>query len=267
MRMRLTLLVLCLPLLLAADTPPTVGFAGRLRDVVLPGSELEPKQLRDRKTPVVLRVLKAEPVLDGFRYDIEYIGLEPGAFDLREHLQRKDGSSTANLPEVRVTIASVLPPGHVLPNELEARTTPRPGGYRLALILGGIVWCLGLLAILFVGRHRRKAAREAARPKTLADHLRPLVEDAVAGRAVPTRLADLERALVGYWTRKLGLLQQRPIDAMAQLRRHDQAGPLLVQLEAWLHRPAARAEPVNVASLLEPYRHLPPDALEAQTRA
>src|SRR5262249_46015932 len=150
------LIVVCLPLLLAADTPPTVGFAGRLRDVVLPGSELEPKPLVDRKTPVVLRVLRAEPVLDGFRYDLEYIGLEPGSFDLRDYLRRKDGSPTNTLPEVRVTVASVLPPGQVLLNPLEGRATPRPGGYRLALAIGGVAWALGLLAILFVGRRRRK---------------------------------------------------------------------------------------------------------------
>lgn len=251
---------------LSAEEPPTVGYAAKLRDVVLPGSELEPKPIVDRATPIVLRILRAEPVQDGFRYDLEYIGLEPGTFDLRDYLRRRDGSPATGLPEVRVRVASILPPGKLRPNDLDSRATPRPGGYRLALILGGALWALGLLVILFVGRRRRKASQEAARPKTLADHLRPLVEDAVAGRARPTRLADLERALLGYWSGKLGLRGKRPIDAMDELRRHAQAGPLLVQLEAWLHRPAS-AEKVNVASLLEPYRHLPPDALEAESRA
>ncbi|MFO0842534.1 MAG: hypothetical protein U0797_09085 [Gemmataceae bacterium] len=118
------------------------------------------------------------------------------------------------------------------------------------------------MAILFLGRRRRVREREAARPRSLADHLRPLVEDAVTGRASPGRLAGLERALITYWGRKLELSQERPVDALAELRRHPEAGPLLVRLESWLHRPG-RPDTIDVGALLEPYRHLPPDALEA----
>lgn len=247
-----------------ASDGPTVGYAVRLRDLELPGTELEVKPMTDRKSPIALRIVRAEPVAKGYRYELEYVGLEPGTFDLRDYLLRKDGSPTKDLPPLRVTVTSVLPAGQILPHDLESLTTPRPGGYRLALLVGAILWSLGLLAILLVGRRRRKAALAAARPQSLADHLRPLVEDAVAGRAQPTRLADLERALISYWSRRLHVRQQRPIEALTTLRQHAQAGPLLVQLESWLHRPTP-AEKIDVAHLLEPYRHLPPDALDAET--
>jgi hypothetical protein len=256
---RPTLLLLLLPALLAAG--PSVGLSGRVESLFLPGGEVEVKRIDDRDAPLVLRIARAEEVHGGFRYDLEYVGLAPGKYDLKDYLRRKDRSSTAELPAIPVTIRSVLPPGQVIPNALDLERTPRPGGYRLLLRLGAVVWVLGLLAILFVGRRRRRLAAEAAPPRTLADHLRPLVEDAVAGKAAPDRLAGLERGLITYWTRKLGLRNERPIDALAELRRHADAGPLLVQLESWLHRPG-RSGTIDVAALLEPYRHLPPDALE-----
>ena len=147
---RPTLLLLCVWTLMGAGEPPSVGYTGRIKELFLPGAELEPKPYLDRKTPIILRILKTEPVKDGFRYDLEYIGLEPGTFDLRDHLQRRDGSRPTDLPEVRVKVASILPPGQVLPNDLQPHATPRPGGYRLALIVGGIAWALVLAAILFV---------------------------------------------------------------------------------------------------------------------
>jgi hypothetical protein len=240
----------------------SVGMPGILRELVLPGSELEAKRITDRKTPIILRIVRVSPHGTAFRYDLEYVGLEPGTFDLKEYLQRKDRSSTADLPPVRVTITSVLPREQVLPNELEPAAPPRLGGYWLLLTIGAIVWILGLLAILFVGRKRRQTAAVAGRPKTLAEHLRPLVEEAVAGRSDPTRLADLERALITYWTKRLGLYEKKPVDALPVLRQHAEAGPLLRQLEVWLHQ-RQRPETIDVAALLAPYRNLPADALEA----
>ena len=61
---------------------------------VLPGSELEVKPIGER-TPIVLRIVRVFPHGTAFRYDLEYYGLEPGSFDLKDYLQRKDRSSTA----------------------------------------------------------------------------------------------------------------------------------------------------------------------------
>src|SRR5262245_49219942 len=77
---------------LPAQTPLTVGMSGRMDQVVLPGSELEVKPLEDRRTPVVLRIANVYPHGTAKRYDFVYYGLEPGSYDLRNFLRRKDGS-------------------------------------------------------------------------------------------------------------------------------------------------------------------------------
>jgi hypothetical protein len=240
----------------------TVGMPARIDGLVLPGSELEVKPLTERQAPVVVRIVSVAPHGTAFRYDLEYYGLEKGTFDLRDYLRRKDRSSTADLRQpLTVKIDSVLPPGQVKPHALQPEETPRPGGYVLLLTIAGALWIIGLFVILFAGRRRAKAAQAAARPVTLADRLRPLVEGAMAGKLDAGRLADLERVLIVYWSRRLGLLDRKPADALAELRGHGEAGPLLAQLESWLHRPRPSAT-IDVAVLLKPYRTVPADDLE-----
>jgi hypothetical protein len=91
------------------------------------------------------------------------------------------------------------------------------------------------------------------------------VTDAVAGRLAPAQLAELERALVSYWRRRLSLEDLTPVEALSQLRAHPEASPLVTQLETWLHRPAGERN-VDVASLLEPYRNIAPDVLAVSER-
>lgn len=255
--------------LLAADPPPetAVGLSGRMTGLVLPGPELDVKPNTDRRTPLIVRILQVWPHGTAFRYDIEYYGLEPGTFDVKDYLQRKDGSVAADLPAIPVTIHSVLPPGQIKPNPVGAVETPNVGGYRTFLIAAGVVWVVGLGVILFAGRRKPKAADETLdRPRTLAEYLRPLVEGAMAGRLGPAQLAALERTLLVYWERRLHLEHKKPAEAIADLRRHPEAGPLFQELELWLHSPA-KDRKVDVAALLEPYRNVPAESLTEEAGA
>ncbi|CAN5917066.1 hypothetical protein BH23PLA1_BH23PLA1_36970 [soil metagenome] len=252
--------------LLADDAEgPSVGVPARINQLVLPGTELEAMPLEDRALPIVLRIAEVFPHGDAFRYDLIYYGLEPGAFDLRDYLLRKDGSSTADLPPIPVTVHSILPPGQIEPNRLEPEGSPFLGGYRAFLIALGVVWTLGVLVFLWKGQQKQIQARaiEAAKPMTLADRLRPLVEQALAGALDKGKQAELERLLIGYWRRRLGLEATEPAEMIAILRRHEEAGPLLLSLEDWLHRPNPRQD-VDIPRLLDPYRNLPADALQPE---
>jgi hypothetical protein len=249
------------------ERSPTVGVTARIDGLVLPGTELEATPVTDRRQPVVVRVVNVWPHGTASRYDLEYYGLEAGKFDLKKYLRRKGRSSAADLPAIPVEIRSVLPPGQILPHDPEPKASPWLGGYGGALVFAGVVWVLGLLAILLLGRRKKKGAeRIGARRRTLADHLRPLVEGAVAGKLKPAQLAELERTLLVFWERRLKLRDRKPAEAIAELRRHPEAGPLLQQLEAWLHRPGT-AGGVDVAGLLKPYQDVPAEAVESGTRA
>lgn len=239
----------------------TVGRSAVIEQVVIPGSELVVKRQEDR-TPIVLRIVATYPHGDEFRYDLEYYGLEAGTFDLATFLQRKDGSAADDLPEISVTINPLLPPGQVEPNTLQYEELRDLGGYRQLLTAGIVVWVIGLVALIVFSRRKSRLAEETATKQlSLADRLKPLVTDAIAGELPRPQLAELEMMLVAYWRRRLKLEDSQAADLIPQLREHDEAGPLLTQLEAWLHQPD-RGGDVDVTALLAPYRELPEDALE-----
>jgi hypothetical protein len=248
---------------LLAQHQTTVGMSGKLEQIVLPGSELEAKPLTDRTSPVVVRVVRVYPHGTAFRYDLEYAGLAPGTHDLRAYLRRKDGSPLGELPPLLVKVDAVLPPGQIEPNKLEIERGPRVGGYRVLAIVLCVLWALGLAALVvsFFFPRRKKSVATSDKPVTLADRLRPLVEGAIAGKLSRVELANLERSLMAYWRKRLNLESAEPGEAVEAMRQHREASPLLARLEAWLHRPGP-VEPVDVAALLEPYRNLPPEAID-----
>lgn len=233
----------------------TVGSVGRVQDLVLPGSPLQAKPLDDRNRPVVVRVVETFPHGDAQRYELTFMALEPGRYDLREYLERVDGGSTEDLPAVEVEVSSVLAPGHVPPHQLVS-SWPQVGSYRFWALCALVAWVILLIAIIFWPKARPAEVVQTPPPRTLAELLRPRLEAAAAGRLEHRQLAELERWVVEFWRRRLGLLQLAPKDSLMQLRRHEESGPLLQQLERWLHSPQGDTA-VSLGDLLRPYQTLP----------
>ena len=138
------------------ERQPSVGMRARIEDIVLEGSELKAKPAEDLDAPIVLRVIAARVHGTAFRYDLEYYGLDPGRFNLLDYLVRKNGTSTEGLPEIPVEIQPLLPPGQVEPHPLLPRSTPALGGYRTLVTIAIVTWVVGLIAILWLGRRKRR---------------------------------------------------------------------------------------------------------------
>lgn len=254
--LRFALAVLGAASLLAAQArdqrTATVGMRAYVEQVVLPGSELVPAP-STLKAPLVLRVLKTWPHGEHLRYDLEWVGLEPGRHDLTKFLVRKDGSPMAGVPELVVEATSVLPAGANEPTELAPQAPQRLDGYSTLQIVAGVAWGVGLLAILFVGRRWRRRSAPPPPAPTLADRLRPLVEAVARGGADTGAKAELERLLVAFWRARLGLRDIKAADAIVAIKQHAEAGVLLRQVEAWLHMPTPPAQ-TDWQALLAPYR-------------
>ena len=263
--MPLILLVL-LPVMAPAAAPapaPTqddpravVGMPHWFRDLVLPGPRLEVATV-ELETPLILRIADVSPHGDAFRYDLEVYGLDPGRYDVADYLAREDGSAVRidGFPALPMTIDSVLPAGRVQPNRPRVADPPAVGGYGTLLWVAGAAWVLGLWALLAAGRRRRaEAPPEEAPPLTVADRLRPLVDHAIAGTLSDAQRAELERTLIAFWRTRKGLGQASAADALMTLRNDSEAGPLLRQVEEWLHHPEPPKTPVDLSELLTPYR-------------
>ena len=238
-----------------------VGIEGSVA-IILPRADYQPLPLDDR-TELILRIDKITALAsNAHRYDFFYMGLEPGAYKLADYLIRPDGSRPDELGELRLHVRSLLPNDHDgRLNAYVPRLFPFIGGYRAFLVLLACLWVGSLALYLFITR--KKLAVESVAvvqpPPSFAERLRPLVEEAAAGKLNVEGQANLERLLMGYWREKLDLQQVRMVEALTHLKADNEAGELLRALERWLHRPGV-VSAREIGSLLQPYRNLPAPA-------
>ncbi|MEC9093809.1 MAG: hypothetical protein VX438_13950, partial [Planctomycetota bacterium] len=143
-----------------AESPQTVqslttrslGVSQQIDQLILPGTPLTHKNMDPTTTPLMVRVIRVFPHGDAYRYDISFSGLTQGNFDLRDFLVREDGSSTEDLPPLPVTINSILGKNQVEPNPLKTGILNQYGGYQKAIWIGGGVWLIVLLLLIWFGR-------------------------------------------------------------------------------------------------------------------
>ena len=237
----------------ASGAPHTpVGLEGRL-ETNLPGTLLVPRPV-DPKAPVLVRVADSRPHGTLIAYDLRYIGLEAGTYDLRPYLVRADGSATNDLPPLPVKFLSVLPPKHdglLLPTA--ASPWKRLGGYHVVAVMATTLWVLLLVPILLRPRPAEGPVAEVPPPPpTLADRLRPLLDRAAAGTLDVDGKAQVERLLLGHWRQRLALDDAPMAEALVRLRAHPEAGVVLRALEEWLHRRPSGVRP-DLEPLLKRY--------------
>jgi hypothetical protein len=242
----------------AQEAPRVIGIEGNA-SVGLNRGDYQPKPLDDR-TPLILRIEAITPEGEGrFNYLFHYIGFEPGSYDLGDYLILPDGSPAAEAGGVMIDVRSILPEDHDGSlNPYLTRPFPWFGGYRMMLAGLAALWVLGLIGFYWIGRRRKPVVvvEMVPPPPSYAERMRPLVEAAAAGTLAVSGQAELERLMTGYWRDKLSLPDQRMADTLAALKRHPDAGALLLALERWLHRPGGATQ-AEIDRLLEPYRHLP----------
>lgn len=256
--MRPLLLLLTMFSAALADTLPSgrVGQSVLLTDIYIPGGEAKPLPRRDRNLPLVVRLLDTKPAQDGFRYDFEITGMDPGKYDLAKFLAAADPSSPPEFPEIFLDIQAGLPAGLVLPHEMAKEDLPPLGGYRQKMTILAGLWFAGLMGILIWKRGKPATAGLAeAAPPSLGERLQPLVLQASRGDLDSSGRAALERLVIGHWRGRLPVIASLPpAEAMLKLRAHPEASPLLLELERWLHSRDPDISADRVEALLTPYR-------------
>ena len=253
----LALFALCSVVVFAEEREISVGMRGKIEQLVLTGPELEVKPIAGFETPVIVNITAVYPHGNGFRYDLEYIAMESGRFDLLDFLQRKDGSATEGLEPAPIAVSSVLPEGELTSMNWETEPVRRIGGYKRFAQTMAVLWAVGLALILFWRKWEASSEPELEEGSTFAQRIRSRVEAARSGKLDEEGSAELERMLLHYWEEKLDLQNRDAGEAMRILRDHEEAGPLFHALEKWLHRPeSAKPDSLSLDELLEPYREI-----------
>lgn len=251
------ILLFATTLAFAAPTVPSqrVGQPLEIKEIYIPGGEVKPKPRRDHKPPLTVRLLETKPAQDGFRYDFEVQGFEPGPHNLADYLEGPEGTV---IPAIPLEITTPLDPGITVPHTIDPGTLPKLGGYRNMMILLGAVWLAGLAAILFWKKKKTITSGTAGTAQaTLAERLRPLLDTAAKGDLTSDDRAKLDRLIIGHWREKLPeIAALSPAEAMAKLRTHPEASPLILAMERWLHARDTRLDTKEIETLLAPYQKI-----------
>jgi hypothetical protein len=241
-----------------ATLTANVGMMASIQQVVFPGTELIPRQVDSRNTPVVIRIDAVYAHGDSFRYDLTWSAYEAGRHNLAKYLVRKDGTSTDGLPSLEVTASSILDPDRMAPNAPEIRSTTSVGGYRTLMWMAGVLWVVGLVALIATRKKKTASGAEstADSPQGRLDAIRKLLQLASSGRGFSAAdKAKLEGLIIGFWREHKQIQHLSAQLAFAQLREDADAGPLLKQLERWLYdRPPLND--ADLASLLLPLQEM-----------
>lgn len=238
----------------------SVGMRVRIEEQPIAGPRLRAKPVADPgRADAIVRVLNVFPHGSGWRYNLEVTPLVEGTLNLASLLEPAEAGATWDPPTLEIEVEALLPADMVEPNELEVPAPDGVGGYGTGMTVLGILWAAGLVALMTVGRRRQDAAKSAGpeAPLTLADRLAPLVERARSGDLDTAQQAELERLLLAHWRDRRNLSATPVAEAVASLRADEEAGPLFLQLERWLHRPGSEGDAVDLEALLAPYRGTP----------
>jgi hypothetical protein len=227
----------------------------------------------EENTPLWVRVVGSTPDGANSLYEVRYQGLHAGQFDLRDYLVSADGKASDVLAPLNVNIRSTLPLDHngaLAELGLPARSKAWP--YR-NIIAGLLITWAAITVVLGIRRLLSRTKQRTAVPalaESPDDPLPRLAELALANKLSPAGKARLEMLLIEYWRDRLdsdgiektparlhtGDIEQANVSEMSQLlerlRSHEEAGPLLIALESWLHeRP--NSQQAKSADFLQPY--------------
>lgn len=249
-----------------AQTPAasTDGLRGMVQTVEFEaaGSILQAIANQHRDSPVMVRLETLKKNDDGTtRYRADIIGLIAGEYDLRDFLERRDGSELALTPIPVVVMSQLDNDGGVDLSTMSASPPLSPSRYRLIAVVLGLAWLSWPVVYLVRRRSRNDEAIAPVisyRAPTLADQLRPLVEQALDGSLSTRDQGRLELLMYAYWQKELHI-DGSPAYAVSRVRRHARSCELLQTVERWLHAGPHRADVTedHLMRLLAPYRRAP----------
>lgn len=195
-------------------------------------------------------------------YDIRWLALLPGEHDLSIFFHHGE-NRPADLPPMMVNADSLLGSDH------EGNLANLPGTLSPVIdfpawVLWAVVgfWLVLPLIILTVLRWMRPPPPPPVIEVvlTIADKLRPYVDQALAGELDSEGKAALERLLLAFWRDDLNLGSFRHAEALQAMRGHEVAGELIVTVERWLHSgKETNADTEQVEKLLQPYKTMAAD--------
>ena len=234
--MRKLIYILCLALLLpvTAQDKGNVGMVKRVQ-VEFPGELLAAAKV-DEKAAAMVRIISYEKTRNGFSYDLEFIGLEPGKYNLLDYMRTASRLDPVKLDPYPVEVGTNLNEdfnGELVDFQKDMKAL-KPW-YKKTSYIVFIVWVLLLPVIIFAGRKKKKVEEvEEVKEKTLNEKICELLVS-LEGNSTKELWQKIEGLILKHWYEKKSLQGLPMHEAIMKLKADSEAGPFIVKLEKGLH--------------------------------
>lgn len=221
-----------------AASAADIGMIQSLR-LEIPGEKLEAAPM-DEHAPAILRVDVLEQTPAGHLYAIDFVGLEPGEYDVIKYLRTPAGTPPDMQPRM-ISVERQLPDSFqgeiaMIPRQV---TLP-PAWYKPTAGTLAVLWGLCLPALLFL---KRKKTPVYAEPQpvlpSLEERLRGLLEGIGNDESKET-WQKLEATLIQYLAESRQVPAEKAFEQLCILKRDATAGPVIRAFEQCLHAPGGR---------------------------
>ncbi|SFI64483.1 hypothetical protein [Planctomicrobium piriforme] len=239
-------LVICLAFAFSvfAEEPvkdSTVGLAGRVT-IISQRDDLIAMTPEQSGKPVRIRVVNKTKADAGWKYDVEYVALKPGEYDIATLLVDASGERDTAIAANNVTVGELLNKDTPLKvSDTDPVGMSSHSWYRLLIVGLTVLWLAAGVWLWKLFPDKKRVSTKDMTEETLREYVTRALTAASAGQLTREQYAVVERMVLTYWQDRLGLQKASVDEMLAALKMHPQAGPMLWSLES-LHRPGAPAQ-------------------------
>lgn len=232
--MKKYLIIICLFLSLFSFAEENVGIVKRMT-FELEGEQIFAAEV-DEKSPALVREINTIKTEKGFKYEIDFIGMEPGNYNVIDFMRDRNNNTPSGYKEIKVSIDTTLEEsfkGQL--SEVKLETESPSIWYTKVNVAFFVLWVIILLVIIFYKKKTDEKTEEEQKVyvPTAADKLITILEE--PNSSTKERWQKIEGLLITHFC------ENQQEDSMHErfmnLKKDSSVGPIIKLLEIYLHAP------------------------------
>ena len=224
-----------LPLIMSAAD---IGMVQTIR-IEIPGEKLQAVPLDDY-APVAIRLDVTTKTETGHLYSIDFVGFEPGEYNVMNYVRTPSGTPPAVAPYPVIVRRELPEYFHGEIQDIPRRVGFPPAWYGKTALTLIVLWALCLPLLVFADREKRdKQPVPQVVPLSLREQLRSRLSEIGPDESKET-WQRLEATLISYLADARQVTEGKAYDQLMALKNDTIAGRAIREFEQCLHAPGGR---------------------------
>lgn len=192
---------------------------------------------KESKIPFHVRIVSREPHDGGYRYQLAYLPLEAGTFNIGQALRRPVDENAEHDVSKSVSVGSIRDHQTLDLSAVQLSMRLHIPWYRWSIFSFGVIWLCGLIYLVTSRPRKQRIPETPVLELTLEQKIAKLLMEASNGMHPDLRNSEIERLLLTHWQSELKLRDLKTEHVIARLERDPRISPTLAMLNQSLHAP------------------------------